>query len=132
MFARVLAEDPPEERAASAQQHLMGTYAALRTHKRHVHQRLSMQQRLEGTQQVRLVVVPAEAVVLLTSSGARLVLHLERSARGRSTLCPLSAGICTRKRAEGPPSHPLSHSDNPFSETSCHRRKTEAFQNSQF
>lgn len=56
----------------------MSAHSSFGTHERDVDQRLRVEQRLERAEQVGLVVVPAQAVVLLAADGGRLVVHGSR------------------------------------------------------
>lgn len=75
MLAGVLAEDSSEQRAAGSKEHFMGAHSSLGTDERDVDQRLCVEQCLERAEQMGLVVVPAQAVVLLAADGGRLVVH---------------------------------------------------------
>lgn len=98
----------------------MCAHSSLGADQRDVDEGLGVQQRFEGAQQVRLVVVPAEAVVLLTADGSRLVVH-----RGRR--CPR---VCRsreqnrggRVRGLAPPSVRSHPSLQPFRLRSSSRR----------
>lgn len=108
MFTRVLAEYPPKERTAGAEQHLVGSHPSLSADQRDVDERLGVQQRLKGAQQMCLVVVPAQAVVLLAADGGRLVVHSARRCRRvcRFAAAPL-AGACAASRRPPPALHPV-------------------------
>jgi len=65
MLAGRLREDALEEGRAGGEDHFVGPDRGLRADKSHVHQRFGLQQCVEGSQDVVLVIVPAQAVVIL-------------------------------------------------------------------
>jgi len=62
---RAHTDTPPHTGRAGGEDHFVGPDRGLRADKSHVHQRFGLQQCVEGSQDVVLVIVPAQAVVIL-------------------------------------------------------------------